>query len=421
MEEVIKIEGGHRLHGSVRISGSKNATVALIPAAVLAHGPVTICGVPNISDVHSLSVLLNELGVAVKKQSDDIIIIDPTEMENRPMVSESVSKLRASYYFMGALLGKYGKVEMKMPGGCYLGPRPIDLHLKGFEALGASVTYEKGCYIIEAKELVGNKIFLDISSVGATINIMMAAVYARGRTTIENAAKEPEIIDIATMLNKMGAHIRGMGTSVITIDGVDRLMGCYHEIIPDRIEAATYVVLAAAAADEMVIENIIPQHLDALLMKLDEIGIEMEVEVDRVRLRGMRGPLKGTAIKTKPYPGFATDIQQPLTTLLTQAQGQSIITETIYPERFKHCAELNKMGANIDVMVPSCFVNGPSRLSGTEVTATDLRCGAALVVAGLIADGITEIHDIYHIDRGYENLDGKLSSLGANIWRETID
>ena len=360
MEEVIKIEGGHRLHGSVRISGSKNATVALIPAAVLAHGPVTICGVPNISDVHSLSVLLNELGVAVKKQSDDIIIIDPTEMENRPMVSESVSKLRASYYFMGALLGKYGKVEMKMPGGCYLGPRPIDLHLKGFEALGASVTYEKGCYIIEAKELVGNKIFLDISSVGATINIMMAAVYARGRTTIENAAKEPEIIDIATMLNKMGAHIRGMGTSVITIDGVDRLMGCYHEIIPDRIEAATYVVLAAAAADEMVIENIIPQHLDALLMKLDEIGIEMEVEVDRVRVHGMRGSLKGTAIKTKPYPGFATDIQQPLTTLLTQAQGQSIITETIYPERFKHCAELNKMGANIDVMVPSCFVNGPS-------------------------------------------------------------
>ena len=219
MEEVIKIEGGHRLHGSVRISGSKNATVALIPAAVLAHGPVTICGVPNISDVHSLSVLLNELGVAVKKQSDDIIIIDPTEMENRPMVSESVSKLRASYYFMGALLGKYGKVEMKMPGGCYLGPRPIDLHLKGFEALGASVTYEKGCYIIEAKELVGNKIFLDISSVGATINIMMAAVYARGRTTIENAAKEPEIIDIATMLNKMGAHIRGAGTNVITIDG----------------------------------------------------------------------------------------------------------------------------------------------------------------------------------------------------------
>ena len=420
MEEVIKIEGGHRLNGTVRISGSKNATVALIPAAVLAYGPVTICGVPNISDVRSLSVLLNELGVQVTKKQEDIIIIDPTRMENRSLVGESVSKLRASYYFMGALLGKYGRVEMKMPGGCYLGPRPIDLHLKGFEALGASVQYERGSYIIEAKELVGNKIFLDISSVGATINIMMAAVYAKGRTTIENAAKEPEIIDIATMLNKMGAHIRGMGTSVITIDGVDRLMGCFHEIIPDRIEAATYVVLAAAAADEMVIENIIPQHLDALLMKLDEIGIEMEVEVDRVRVRGMQGPLKGTVIKTKPYPGFATDIQQPLTTLLTQAQGQSIITETIYPERFKHCAELNKMGADIDVMVPSCFVNGPTKLSGTEVVATDLRCGAALVVAGLIAEGITEIHDVYHIDRGYENLDGKLCSLGAHIWREQV-
>ena len=221
MEEVIKIEGGHRLSGTVHISGSKNATVALIPAAVLAHGPVTICGVPNISDVRSLSVLLKELGVEVTKKQDDIIIIDPTKMENRPLVGESVSKLRASYYFMGALLGKYGRVEMKMPGGCYLGPRPIDLHLKGFEALGATVKYERGSYIIEAKELVGNKIFLDISSVGATINIMMAAVYAKGRTTIENAAKEPEIIDIATMLNKMGAHIRGVGTSVITIDGVD--------------------------------------------------------------------------------------------------------------------------------------------------------------------------------------------------------
>ncbi len=421
MEEVIKIEGGHRLHGSVRISGSKNATVALIPAAVLAHGPVTICGVPDISDVRSLSVLLNELGVAVTKKQEDIIIIDPTQMENRPLVGESVSKLRASYYFMGALLGKYGRVEMKMPGGCYLGPRPIDLHLKGFEALGAQVQYERGSYIIEAKELVGNKIFLDISSVGATINIMMAAVYAKGRTTIENAAKEPEIIDIATMLNKMGAHIRGMGTSVITIDGVEKLMGCFHEIIPDRIEAATYVVLAAAAADEMVIENIIPQHLDALLMKLDEIGIDLEIDVDKVTVHGMQGKLKGTAIKTKPYPGFATDIQQPLTTLLTQAQGQSIITETIYPERFKHCGELNKMGANIDVMVPSCFINGPTKLCGTQVVATDLRCGAALVVAGLLAEGVTEIHDVYHIDRGYENLDGKLNDLGAKIWREMIE
>ncbi len=421
MEEVIKIEGGRKLHGTVRISGSKNATVALIPAAILAHGPVTICGVPNISDVQSLSVLLQELGVAVIRKGEDILIIDPTEMENRPMTSETVGKLRASYYFMGALLGRYGHVEMKMPGGCYLGPRPIDLHVKGFEALGAQVKYEHGTYIIDAKELIGNKIFLDISSVGATINIMMAAVYAKGRTTIENAAKEPEIIDVATLLNKMGAKIRGVGTNVITIDGVDSLDGCFHEIIPDRIEAATYLVLAAAAADEVVVENIIPQHLESLLSKLNEIGIQMEIGLDHVKVTGRREELKATDIKTLPYPGFATDIQQPLTALLTQAQGQSIVTETIYRERFKHCQELAKMGANINVMSPSAMINGPTPLTGCEVVATDLRCGACLVIAGLLAEGVTTIHEIYHIDRGYDNLDGKLKALGANLWREQVD
>lgn len=420
MKEVIKIEGGHALKGTVGISGSKNATVALIPAAILANGPVTIVGVPNISDVESLAVLLRDLGVDVCFKAQDHIIIDPTHMQNHPMTQDAVQKLRASYYFMGALLGKYGRVEMKMPGGCYLGPRPIDLHLKGFEALGATVNYEHGAYIIEAKELVGTKIFLDISSVGATLNVMMAAVYAKGRTIIENAAKEPEIIDVATLLNKMGAQIRGVGTNVITIDGVETLGGCFHEIIPDRIEAATYIVLAAAAAEEMTVENIIPQHLESLLSKLEEIGVEMKVDIDKVTIKGRNPHLKATDIKTLPYPGFATDIQQPLTALLTQAEGQSIVTETIYTERFKHCHELNKMGANINVMVPSSFINGPTRLSGAEVVATDLRCGACLVIAGLIADGITEISEIYHIDRGYENLDGKLSALGAKIWRETI-
>ena len=386
----------------------------------MANGPVTIVGVPNISDVESLAVLLRDLGVDVCFKAQDHIIIDPTHMQNRPMTQDAVQKLRASYYFMGALLGKYGRVEMKMPGGCYLGPRPIDLHLKGFEALGATVNYEHGAYIIEAKELVGTKIFLDISSVGATLNVMMAAVYAKGRTIIENAAKEPEIIDVATLLNKMGAQIRGVGTNVITIDGVETLGGCFHEIIPDRIEAATYIVLAAAAAEEMTVENIIPQHLESLLSKLEEIGVEMKVDIDKVTIKGRNPHLKATDIKTLPYPGFATDIQQPLTALLTQAEGQSIVTETIYTERFKHCHELNKMGANINVMVPSSFINGPTRLSGAEVVATDLRCGACLVIAGLIADGITEISEIYHIDRGYENLDGKLSALGAKIWRETI-
>ena len=399
MEEVIKIEGGHKLNGTVRISGSKNATVALIPAAILANGPVTICGVPSISDVESLSVLLRDLGVVVDIRSSDSIVIDPTQMENKPLIHEAVNKLRASYYFMGALLGKYGHAEIRMPGGCYLGPRPIDLHLKGFEALGATIHYDHGAYILDAPQLIGNKIFLDIASVGATINIMMAAVHAQGRTTIENAAKEPEIIDVATLLNKMGAKIRGAGTNVITIDGVEALGGCFHEIIPDRIEAATYIVLAAAAADEVVVENVIPQHLESLLSKLHEIGVDIKVDVDRLIIKGNTGNLKATDIKTLPYPGFATDIQQPLTALLTQAHGQSIVTETIYTERFKHCQELAKMGANINVMIPSSFINGPTPLSGAEVSATDLRCGACLVIAGLIAEGTTTIRNIYHIER----------------------
>lgn len=421
MEKVIKIEGGHDLNGTVRISGSKNATVALIPACVLGNEPVTIYGVPNISDVQSLIVLLNELGVYVEKRDEETLYIDPTHMENIPMVSKAVSKLRASYYFMGALLGKFGHAEIKMPGGCYLGPRPIDLHLKGFEALGANIQYENGCYILDAKELKGTNIFLDISSVGATINIMMAAVYAKGRTVIENAAREPEIIDIATLLNKMGARIHGMGTSTLVIDGVEYLKGCIHEIIPDRIEAATYVIMAAAIANDMRIENIIPQHLEAIVMKLQEVGINMEVGSDFIHVFKTDKPLKRTEILTKPYPGFATDVQQPFTVLLTQCEGQSVVTETIYTERFKHCAELNKMGADIDVHTPSAFINGKTKLHGSKVIATDLRCGAGLVIAALMADGVTEIHDIYHIDRGYDNLDGKLAHLGAKMWREEVE
>lgn len=420
MEEVIKIEGGHTLKGEVTISGSKNATVALIPAAVLAQGPVTIVGVPQISDVNALSKILAELEVEVIKVADDHIIIDPTHMVNKPLESDAVTKLRASYYFMGALLGKYGKVRMKMPGGCYLGPRPIDLHLKGFEALGAKVSYDHGAYNIEAEKLRGAKIFLDISSVGATINIMMAAVYAEGRTTIENAAKEPEIIDVATLLNKMGAHVRGAGTNVITIEGVDSLSGCFHEIIPDRIEAGTFLILAAAAAEEVKIRNIIPQHLEALISKLDEMGIDLDVDIDSVVVK-KGAHLEPVSIKTLPYPGFATDLQQPLTALLTACEGESKVKETIYPQRFKHCLELQRMGANIDLYDSSSVIKGPTPLYGDDVIATDLRCGASLVVAGLMAQGVTTIHSIYHIDRGYDRLDEKLSALGAKIWRETID
>lgn len=421
MKDVIRIEGGHKLTGTVRISGSKNATVALIPAAILGNGPVTIVGVPDISDVRSLKTLLEELGVSVVFKAEDHIIMDPKNMKNVPMVSEAVNKLRASYYFMGALLGKYKYVKIKMPGGCYLGPRPIDLHLKGFEALGATVSYEDGCYILEAEELVGDRIFLDTASVGATINIMCAAVYAKGKTIIENAAKEPEIIDVATMLNKMGAKIRGVGTNVITIEGVDSLDGCFHEIIPDRIESATYIILAATAGHDITIENVIPQHLEALMAKLEEIGIDYEEDIDKIIVHGRKEVLSPTSVKTMTYPGFATDIQQPLTALLTQCEGMSKVTETIYTERFKHCYELNKMGADIDVTTPSAFIKGNTRLSGTQVTATDLRCGACLVIAGLIADGVTEIDDIYHIERGYENIVGKLTNLGAKIEKVTID
>lgn len=417
MEQVIKIEGGHQLEGEVTISGAKNATVALIPAAVLANGPVTIVGIPQIADVNNLCEILNMLNIEVTKVADDHLIIDPTNMKNTDLVQDAVTKLRASYYFMGALLGKYGHVRMKMPGGCYLGPRPIDLHIKGFEALGAEVKFEKGCYEITAKELIGTKIFLDIASVGATINIMMAAVYAKGRTTIENAAKEPEIIDVATLLNKMGAKVRGAGTNVITIDGVDNLMGCFHEIIPDRIEAGTFIVIAAACAKKMRINNVIPQHLESLLSKLDEMGVNMHVGIDYVEVEESKD-LKGTDVTTKPYPGFATDLQQPLTVLMTQAKGESKVEDTIYPERFKHCYELTKMGANIEVRNGEADIEGPTPLGGTEVVATDLRCGAAMVVAGLIADGVTTISDIYHIDRGYSELDKKLTSLGAKIWRE---
>lgn len=421
MEEILKIEGGHKLKGSVRISGSKNATVALIPASILAKkGVVSIYGVPHISDVQHLSDLLEYMNVKVDQHAEDHLEIDPTKLINIALDHPSVTKLRASYYFMGALLGRYRQVNMKMPGGCYLGPRPIDLHLKGFEALGATVEYSQGSYKIYAKELVGAKIYLDISSVGATINIMMAAVYAKGRTTIENAAKEPEIIDVATLLNKMGAQIRGAGTNIITIDGVEELDGCVHEIIPDRIEAGTMIIIAAAAAEEMVIENVIPHHLESLLSKLEEMGVPMKVEIDRVIIQSSEH-LKGVDIQTLPYPGFATDLQQPLTPLLTRANGQSSVKETIYVERFKHCLELQRMGANIQLIPGSAIINGPARLYGDVVTATDLRCGASLVVAGLMAQGVTEIHDVYHIDRGYENLDGKLKALGANIWRETVE
>lgn len=420
MAEFIAIEGGHKLNGTVVVSGAKNATVALIPAIVLADGPVTVYGVPDISDVDALGVLLKELNCEVAFEGD-CLVVDPSNLKNKPLKGEAVDKLRASYYLMGALLGKCKKVEMRAPGGCFLGPRPIDLHIKGFEALGAKVEFKDGCHVITADRLIGTKIYLDFASVGATINIMLAAVKAEGKTIIENAAKEPEIIDVVNLLTKMGAKIRGAGTDTITIEGVEHLNGCNHEIIPDRIEAGTFLIIAAAAGEKVIVQNVIPQHLEAVTSKLREIGVKMEIVGDSIIVYGGIENLDSVDIRTQVYPGFATDLQQPLTALLTQAHGCSQVVETIYPERFMHCEQLNKMGANIEQEEAMAYINGRTPLKGARVHATDLRCGAALIVAALMAEGVTEIGNVYHIDRGYENIDQKLVSLGARITRRQIE
>ena len=413
MKDYIKIRGGKRLSGEVEISSSKNATVAILPAVVLASEIVKLYDVPNIEDINALVNLLNKLNIKVEKKEDSFTI-DPTEIQNVVLDGEEVRKLRASYYFMGALLGRFKHVKMLYPGGCNLGPRPIDLHLKGFESLGAKIVTDGENIQIDADELIGDEIYLDIASVGATINIMLAAVFAKGRTIIRNAAKEPEIIDLSGMLNKMGARIRGAGTSDIVIDGVDRLKGCIHDIIPDRIEAGTYICLAAAVGDNVTIKNVIPQHLEALLSKLEEMGVEMEVGSDYVKVLSANN-LKATDIQTLTFPGFATDLQQPITPLLCSATGVSKVVETIYPERFKHCYELNKMGASIDVGEARATILGPTKLKGCEVRATDLRCGAGLIIAGAMAQGETIIKDAYHIYRGYDNVVEKLRKLGADV------
>ncbi|MCM3216566.1 MULTISPECIES: UDP-N-acetylglucosamine 1-carboxyvinyltransferase [Niallia] len=414
--EKLMIAGGSPLKGTVRISGAKNSAVALIPATILAESPVTIEGLPDISDVHILKGIMEELGGSVSF-SDSDMTIDPTSMISMPMPNGKVKKLRASYYLMGAMLGRFKKAVIGLPGGCHLGPRPIDQHIKGFEALGAQVTNEQGAIYLRADELRGARIYLDVVSVGATINIMLAAVRAKGRTIIENAAKEPEIIDVATLLTNMGAKIKGAGTDVIRIDGVDRLDGCRHTIIPDRIEAGTYIIIGAAVGDGILIDNVIPQHLESLIAKLREMGVHIESSGDQVFVSS-NPDLKPVDIKTLVYPGFPTDLQQPFTSLLTKTNGTSMVTDTIYSARFKHIDELRRMNATIKVEGRSAIINGPVHLQGARVKASDLRAGAALVIAGLMADGITEVTGIEHIDRGYGQLVEKLKGLGASIWRE---
>lgn len=416
--KALEITGGKELSGTIRISGAKNACVSILPAAILSDEEVTICNVPELTDTDALCEILDSLNVSVKRASESIVI-DPSNMKNTEITETYSKKLRASYYFMGALLGKYKKAVMYFPGGCSIGARPINLHLKGFEALGAKVTSDKNKYIVEADELKGANICLDFASVGATINIMLAATKATGTTIIDNAAREPEIVNVATFLNNMGAKISGAGTSTIKIQGVDKLHKCFHEIIPDRIEAGTYTIIGALCGKNLKIDNIIPEHLDSLISKLVEIGVDVEVGSDYL-IVSKKDNYNATTIKTAVYPGFPTDLQQPLTVLLTQCSGKSKVIETIWENRFMHIVYLNNLGSDITIKNQTATIIGPTKLKGSKVVATDLRAGAAMIAAGLIAEGTTTITNVEHILRGYEQIVEKLTSVGAKIRNKEI-
>ncbi|MEO1771006.1 MULTISPECIES: UDP-N-acetylglucosamine 1-carboxyvinyltransferase [Enterococcus] len=411
----IVIHGGKPLKGEVTISGAKNSAVALIPAAIMADSPVVLEGVPDIQDVHSLIEILEIMGATVKFE-DNRMEIDPSKIVSIPMPSGKINSLRASYYFMGALLGKFGEAVVGLPGGCFLGPRPIDLHIKGFESLGADVSNEHGVIYLRTDEegMKGDRIFMDVVSIGATINVMLAAVKAKGRTIIENAAREPEIIDVATLLNNMGAKIRGAGTDEIRIEGVDELHGCIHSIIPDRIEAGTYLSLAASLGQGIKINNVIYEHIESFIAKLEEMGVKMNISEDSIDVLPSEG-LRAVDITTSPYPGFATDLQQPITPLLLTTGGTAEIIDTIYSKRINHIPELVRMGADATVEGNMIVLNGPSKLHGAEVVASDLRAGACLVIAGLMAEGTTTIYNVEYILRGYDHIIDKLTSLGATI------
>ena len=418
MKKII-INGNKELKGTIRISGAKNAAVAIIPAAILTDEEATICNVPEISDIDSLEEILKFLKIDTKRATETMII-NPKNMENKIIPAEISSKLRASYYFMGALLAKYKYVEMNFPGGCKIGSRPINLHLEGFKKLGATVKEDGDKYIIKAEKLKGAQIYLDVASVGATINIMLAATKAEGLTVIENAAREPEIVNIATFLNNMGAKIVGAGTSVIKITGVKKLTKGFAEIIPDRIEAGTYTIMGALLGSPLKISNIIPEHIEALTSKLKEAGANIEIEADSIICQKTEN-LKPVNIRTYYYPGFATDLQQPFSVFLTQCKGTSEIEETIYENRFMHIEYLNKMGANITTKDRIATIHGKTPLTGQEVIATDLRAGASLVIAGLIANNTTTIEKVEHILRGYEGIIEKLINVGADIKIDRIN
>ena len=410
------ITGGNRLTGEVTISGAKNAAIAIIPAAILSDGVCRIENIPDITDVSSITRILYDMGAQVRTIDKSTLEIDPRKIHTCVASYELAKHIRGSYYLLGALLGRFSHAVVTMPGGCDFGVRPIDQHLKGFAALGASYKLDGGMVNVSAEQLKGSHIYLDVVSVGATVNIILAAVRAKGMTVIENAAKEPHIVDLANFLNSMGADIRGAGTDVIKIYGVEHLNGTTYSIIPDQIEAGTYMVAAAATSGDVLIKNVIPKHLESITAKLEEMGVEVTEYDDSIRVR-REGPLNKCNIKTMPHPGFPTDMQPQIAVLLSIANGTSIINESVWDNRFRYVEELKRMGAQISVDGRLAVIEGVDHLSAAPVKATDLRAGAAMIIAALCAQGTSEVEDIQHIERGYENIEEKFRNLGANIKR----
>ncbi len=412
------ITGGTPLKGEVTISGAKNVAVAMIPAALLSDAPCVLENVPDISDVRVMIKILDKLGAEVYYKEPGVLYIDGTTIKSTEIPYELSSKMRASYYFIGALLGKYHSAKVALPGGCNLGKRPIDQHIKAFEALGAETKIVGGAVIATADDLCGASIYLDMISVGATINAMLCACRASGNTVIENAAKEPHIVDIANFLNSMGAKIKGAGTDTIKVTGVVRLSGTAYSIIPDQIEAGTYMAMAAATHGDVLVKNVIPRHMESMSAKLNEIGVGVEEFDDAIRIYNKKERYKNAVVKTMPYPGFPTDMQPIILTLLTVSSGTSTVTETVWDSRFKFTEELKKMGANINTNGNMAFIEGVEKLVAAPLNACDLRAGAAMLIAGLMAEGKTEIYDIYHIERGYEKVVEKITALGGKIRKE---
>ena len=417
MEQYV-IKGGNPLVGEVEIGGAKNAALAILAAAVMTDEPVLIENMPDVRDTNVMIQAMESIGVRVERVDRHTVRISARNVKGHVIEDDYIKKIRASYYLIGALLGKYKEAEVSLPGGCNIGSRPIDQHLKGFRALGAKVDIAHGMIIAKADELKGNHIYLDVVSVGATINVMLASIMAEGITIIENAAKEPHVVDVANFLNSMGANIKGAGTDVIRVRGVDRLHGTEYAIIPDQIEAGTFMFAAAVTKGDVTVKNVIPKHLESISAKLLEIGCEVEESDDEVRVVAAK-PLTHTHVKTLPYPGFPTDMQPQITVALALSSGTSIVTESIFENRFKYVDELTRMGANIKVEGNTAIIDGVSRYTGASITAPDLRAGAALVLAGLVAEGFTTIDDIRYIERGYEDFEVKLRSLGAQI--EKVD